>query len=246
MNNKSKYLFSLVELIVVLSIIAVMASLLQPSLSSLLKSSRILSCKKNLSQIGISMNLYTGDHHHYPLSIFKTNPKFTFGSWDDLLGQGYDGRNLTESEVGSPQADSPNNMYVCDQQNNADPETNGYVRSYAMNCNQNSFNMGGFATYWGHGDDPKSVTVDEVPAPSTSILLLELKGRLGSGYNNAGSFGSGSQSGSFDTMPERYHEAQFNYLFADNHVELLLSDETRDPSKGTWVYGKYWTRDPSD
>lgn len=241
-----KKYFSLIELIVVFAIIAVMVSLLQPSLNSILSSSRTLSCKKNLSQIAVSMSLYTGDHYNYPLSIFKTNPRFTFGSWDDLLGQGYDGRNLTDGEVGSPQAESPNNMYVCDQQNSTDPETNGFIRSYALNCNQNSFNMGGFATYWGYSDNPQSVTVDEVPAPSTSILLLELKGKLGSGYNNAGSFGSGSQDGSFKSIPERYHEAQFNYLFADNHVELLLSAETWDPSKGTWVYGKYWTRNPED
>lgn len=199
-----------------------------------------------MSQIGISMGLYTEDYFHYPLAIFKTNSRFTFGSWDDLLGQGYDGRNISDGEVGSPYSKIPNNMYACDQQNSIAPQSSGFIRSYAMNCNQSSFNMGGFATYWGYGDNPQSVTVNEVPAPATSILLLELKGKLGSGYQNAGSYGSGTQNNSFKNTPELYHDSQFNYLFADNHVELLLTAETLDSSRSSWRQGKYWTRDPED
>lgn len=246
MNKTKNKFFSLIELIVVIAVLAILATLLQPSLVSALRNARTLECKKNLMHVGVAMDLYVQDHNYYPYATFRTNPRFLFGSWDDLLGQGYDGRNLNTKEVNYPNSNVENSIYTCPQQKDELNSTSSFLRSYALNCNQSSKNMGGFSSLWGFGDNPISVSLHDVPAPSSTILLLEMTGTLGSGYQNAGVYGAATQSNAFKNNPERYHQGLSNYLFADNHIEILLPEETRNPNKNNWVMGKFWTRDPDD
>ena len=57
--------FSLIELLVVISIVALLLTLLIPSLARAKERARIVVCKSNLRQIGIAMNLYFGDNNYW-------------------------------------------------------------------------------------------------------------------------------------------------------------------------------------
>jgi prepilin-type N-terminal cleavage/methylation domain-containing protein/prepilin-type processing-associated H-X9-DG protein len=59
--------FTLVELMVVIVIVAILASLLLPALSRAKKSAQGAACKSNLRQFGIALNLFVADHGFYPL-----------------------------------------------------------------------------------------------------------------------------------------------------------------------------------
>jgi competence protein ComGC len=59
--------FSLVELIIVIAIIAVLMTLLAPSLSRLLNQSTLVNCRHHLKEIGIIVFVYSEDHNDiYP------------------------------------------------------------------------------------------------------------------------------------------------------------------------------------
>ena len=93
--QQKKFSFTLVELLVVVAIIGILASLLLPTLGKAREKGRIVVCTSNQKQITIANFMYTDDNEGYsPAS--DSNGVI---SWDDQLGK-YDGRDLEESMMG--------------------------------------------------------------------------------------------------------------------------------------------------
>ena len=68
MRAPRRHAFTLVELLVVISIIALLVALLLPTLASARKAARIILCGSQLRQHGVGMNAYQVDSQgHYPL-----------------------------------------------------------------------------------------------------------------------------------------------------------------------------------
>jgi len=63
-SNSPSVAFTLVELLVVLSIISILAALLLPALSRAKESGRSAACLGNLHQIGIALQLYVDESHN--------------------------------------------------------------------------------------------------------------------------------------------------------------------------------------
>ena len=80
MRKTQRKAFSLVELLVVVAIVAILLALFLPGISSAKEKARQTQCVNNLHHIGLAMQLFLGDQHHYPLFFAATNSELP-GTW---------------------------------------------------------------------------------------------------------------------------------------------------------------------
>jgi len=237
--------FTLVELLVIVSIIALLLSILAPSFRGALIMTRHTICQSNLGKIGQGMLGYVGEYRHYPGHASSLRHDFPYAVWPTRIrrytGHSNDIFMCAEREGAfqwqrvsgsgndyAGQADAEEWFYEVGEKM-LNVHTTPF--SYAYN-DWGNFRYGPQNRQRGLGGDIRSmVAVDEL-----HMSLVANPGALCA-------IGDGQQTGSWDfnldpgdpwEAPAAVHRDGANIAMADGHVEWALRD--------------YWTNvsDPND
>lgn len=238
--------FTLIELLIVIAIIAILASILLPTLNKAREKVHSVSCRNNLRQVGTMFAFYADDQDGFcpPAFDSMSGSLYKGFTWDDFLGYNrYDGRALTLEEGQNDWWGCLPSLkvYCCPAlgRNFPNPERRNF---YVVN----GPSWGPFRPKLSPGlndsladsERMQIFKLGKVKRPSRFIMLTELAapGKF-AGYINAMTISSGasqiynsknSESKSIDPI----HQGRYNYCFSDGHVKDFHPLET-DGSGGT-------------
>jgi prepilin-type N-terminal cleavage/methylation domain-containing protein/prepilin-type processing-associated H-X9-DG protein len=249
--------FSLIELLVVVAIIGILASILLPSLGKSREKARIAICLNNMKQLGLANAMYLDDNDgFYPIAGAATG----FG-WDDLLSR-YDGRNLSDAQIkagvgangrwGARKTDLPGGadhapMYRCplDDRKNGNYILKTYCPTQLSGINLNTgtghnftkgiygySNTNGIQAYSRNisalGNTSEIITHAENLAPFNNPGNNNIRLRLGSDWN-----WSGITATIFSLNEDNHSDMKYNFVMADGHIKKMTAIQSLVKSDGS-------------
>jgi prepilin-type N-terminal cleavage/methylation domain-containing protein len=218
-NRPAKRLYSgftLVELLVVIAIIALLLSILMPSLRKAKFTAMRLSCSHNLRQIGLAFNMYLGANDHtYPCAQDPFSTKPAYWLW---MGRGW--RRLVEPYLGE-KVDVNNPSVLLCPQDRTDPtkyESTSYAYSMAFYHSAEQI-------------DAMSNTSDTYTNPQASIpqrgcVVANPSGKILIGEWFSNHYAVDEEKGWWNWQGCR------NFLFADGQIRFLQATHIRPARDG--------------
>ncbi|MCM8532828.1 MAG: prepilin-type N-terminal cleavage/methylation domain-containing protein [Lentisphaeraceae bacterium] len=214
----SKKLFTLIELLIVISIIAILVSLLLPSLSKAREEARKAVCFSNLKQISYRTFAYSSQNNQFFPPVIMKGTKISFDDQvtEYLTMAEKNQDSLYETNIRAAEDD----VWVCPSDDLERPYTKGVQKlalSYGINEGSNWAANGepkGLANINGH-----SVKHQQVEEPAKVLMLGERirKQQYRGNRGGLGIVGKGTRRGAFVHEKVEYR----TFIFVDGHIGFL-------------------------
>jgi len=196
--------FTLIEILIVLAIIALLAALLLPVLSSVRAAGRSAACISNLRQLGQAMQQYTADNDHYPRGLDPAD-RYTPQMWAGNPDAGGDILTATPllSEVMAPYIKSPQ-LWKC-------PSDTGFdvvdITGLPLDARPSCYEKFGMSYFYRTELTLLNLAEERLPRPAETNVLSDAAGAWhGAAITNG------------------WNGKRYNMLFADGHVKNVDSD----------------------
>jgi len=254
-RNRQKAAFTLIEILVVIAIIAILAALLLPALSTAKAKGLRISCMNNLRQLGVACQVYTADNdgrlvENWPYAL---QPSLETNCWmHGNMRRSSDATNQAVLRMGKlfPYANNPNS-YHCP----ADRSTGGSyvtstsgdaprVRSYSMNSWMGSRYMENERPNPNQRPYRTFVRDSELNA-ATPANLFVIADEHETTIDDAFFFISMNDIDIFMNYPGMRHDRGYALSFADAHVEhyKIRDPGSKGPGTGSYsVTNSDWVR----
>ena len=228
--NRHLRSFTLLEVLVVIAIIAILASMLMPALQKAREKARQGVCINNLRQIGLTTMLYAQDYNGYlPIALNYDHPNPSRRSPFGLFVL----KNYVENT----------GIYNCPSDTTRTPGTtawpgNGHYLNYSWHEGNNQGYLWWFYNrYWnGVVDIGKPWNYGMLKKSHLDILAIDGETHIDAGgYNIA--LGPSDQVGASSLIAWTRHPSGANCVMADGHVENISSYDdwyANYRNKGDW------------
>lgn len=231
-----KKTFTLVELLVVLTIILILASLLLPSLKKAYNLAKQVSCKNSMKTIGNGFYLYSSDYNFYLPCVYWVRIKDYIGVKGGSSATGYySGGGKTRCPSAPNYNSSGEPLYVTYNYSG----TSGASTSFL--CSSTSGNMGNGMPW-----REFCVPISKVRAPSCKYLLVE--GWKDTYGNTDYYWKSVTYMHHCYQKQRKVHDTGSNIVFVDGHLGSIalpfLAQYAETPSDYPQASCYRWNADP--
>ena len=217
-------IFTLVELLVVVAIIAILAGLLLPALGKAKAMAKQISCSGNLKQLGLSAQMYLNDFENFFVPVNELDAAGNvYAGWGSILAQG--------NYIAAADAKSFN-LY-CPSDLNTIRDMKYYFGTYGYNYIYLGSNFcWKYGGAW--GSNYPTAQAHKLKSPSATVAFLDSDfkhDQPGKGYYLVDSWEA-------SYYPGTRHANAANVLWADWHVESNKPQNPLHPYGGALAGGQ--------